>query len=381
MRDNTIIRKKVAVECGATAAETEELLQYNQNIFDLSHLGEIEFPLADEPFVAEWQFYQEETRAAGTIEALRRRIVQLNFPIRNGISHDSDYLASTTRGISPPANSPGIEFEDPQGCRIELYSTPAGRIPLLIASTRSDFVSLTRALARRNEPAPIPDSMGACMVAGYNNWQRVHKVIDEKGTLNGADKSLYQDRFIILSKGFYSGVRPQDIDLPEQAWRELSFLIRREHECSHYFTRRVMGSMRNNLLDEVIADYCGIVAATGSFRADWILRFLGLENFPQYRKGGRLENYRDKPPLSDGAFVILQRMVKRAVDNLEAFGSRFGRTIGDSTPGGPIALLSAFTLEELADENIVFRLAEISPRQETGTANFDQVHGREAVHI
>ena len=46
--------------------------------------------------------------------------------------------------------------------------------------------------------------------------------------------------------------------------------------------------MRNNLHDELIADYAGITAAIGHYRAAWFLRFLGLEDYPTYRPGGRL---------------------------------------------------------------------------------------------
>ncbi|MEH2229412.1 MAG: hypothetical protein V7K71_07160 [Nostoc sp.] len=103
-------------------------------------------------------------------------------------------------------------------------------------------------------------------------------------------------------------------------WLRLSLIIRLEHECCHYFTRRVFGSMRNNVLDELIADYQGIVAANnGRYRADWFLRFVGLEKFPNYQEGGRLENYRGNPALSDGAFRILQVFVKQAAENLEIF--------------------------------------------------------------
>jgi hypothetical protein len=350
------LRSRVLSDCGATSAEIEELLRYNENNFDFSLLAETEFPLGDEAFVSDWQLYADEVRAAGSIDALRRNLIQLNFPICAGMSQNPDYLAATTRGLAPSADVAGVAFEDPSACRIEIHSTPAGRIPLLITPIRADFISLVRALTRRNEPSDIPDSMGACMVAGYNNWTRIRKVLAQNGTLMGADKGLYQDRFIILSKGFYSGVSAAAMDLPEAEWRELSFIIRREHECAHYFTRRVMGSMRNNLLDEVIADYCGIVAAIGRFRSDWFLRFLGLEDYPRYRQGGRLQNYRGKPPLSSGAFLALQKLVKRVAENLEAFSSRFGHPVGHSSPGSPLLALSAFTLEELADCEAVFRL-------------------------
>jgi len=84
-------------------------------------------------------------------------------------------------------------------------------------------------------------------------------------------KELYQDRFIILSSGPYSGVAAAEMGVPEDEWRRISLTIRLEHECAHYLTRQILGSMRNSLLDELIADFAGIVAATDRYRADWFL--------------------------------------------------------------------------------------------------------------
>ena len=85
-------------------------------------------------------------------------------------------------------------------------------------------------------------------------------------------RGLYQDRFLILSTGPYSNVAAREVGLSDSRWRETSTAIRLEHECTHYFTLRVFGSMRNNLLDELIADFMGITAADGRYRSDWFLR-------------------------------------------------------------------------------------------------------------
>jgi hypothetical protein len=108
-------------------------------------------------------------------------------------------------------------------------------------------------------------------------------------------------------------------------------------------TRRLFSSMRANVMDELMADYMGIAAAAGSYKARWFLRFVGLEAFPRYREGGRLQNYRGDPPLSDGAFCVLQALVKSAAENLEGFDreNRADRTL-------MLAALSRLTLEELA---------------------------------
>jgi hypothetical protein len=136
-------------------------------------------------------------------------------------------------------------------------------------------------------------------------------------------------------------------------WQRLSLAIRLEHECTHYFTRRLFKSMRNNLLDELIADYRGIVNAIGKYRADWFLRFLGLESFPNYREGGRLQNYRGQPPLSVGAFKILQALVKAAAENLERFDANQANEL--RTINGQALVLVALiylTLEDLASPEV-----------------------------
>ncbi|WP_325052207.1 DUF7005 family protein [Dulcicalothrix desertica] len=222
-----------------------------------------------------------------------------------------------------------------------------------------------QALTKHNEPVAIPDSMGACIVAGFNNWDRIHQYRKQWSAKHPNDcsedkwavefrqiiakKELYQDRFIILSDGYYSAVSPIDIGIEAEKWRCLSMKIRLEHECTHYFTQRLFGSMRNNLLDELIADYRGIVVANGRYRSDWFLRFLGLENFPDCRKTGRLQSYRGQPPLSEGAFTILAKLVKAAAVNLEQFDTDNSNYLEQPNAQAQMLIaLTCLTIEELA---------------------------------
>lgn len=351
---------------GASAVEIEELLAYNDNAFDLSALEPgMALPLPDEPFVAVWEGWAEEARERGAFTVLREKLPQLCFPIRAGISETEAYRATTRKGI-PSENLPeatGLELEHPDRIELVIYRSPAGRIPLLITRGRGEFVALLQALTRRNEPWTVPDAQGALMVSGYNNWERIRSLRkrweslppEERETSTWSEefaritpqKELYQDRFILLSDGPYSAVPAADLGLDEARWREVSLVIRRDHECAHYFTRRLFGSMRNNLLDELIADDAGMVAAIGRFRADWFLRFLGVAP-GGYRPGGRLDIYRGDPPLSDGAFRVLQVLIARAAENLESFD--FGRegTRGVVERALRIAVLASLRLEDLA---------------------------------
>lgn len=336
---------------GASPSEAEELLAYNENVFDLGILRglgpETSFPLPDEPFVAFWEAAAEAARERGAFAVLRGFLPQLRFPIRGGISQTEAYQAATRRGV-PVEDLPeatGLEIEHPERIEIVLHASPAGRIPLLIVSGRAELTALIQALTKKNEPVPVPASQGALMVSGYNNWGRIRELLrqGEDFARIKPHRELYQDRFILLSDGPYSAVPAADLGLDEATWREMSLIIRREHECTHYFTRRLFGSMRNNLLDELIADYTGITAALGSFRADWCLRFLNA----------RLEIYRGT--LSDGAFRILPALLQAAAENLERFET-------DVDLPARIAALASLRLEDLASpeagELLRRRLAE-----------------------
>jgi hypothetical protein len=371
-----MIRALQLVSFGASTGEVEELLAYNENVFDLDALtSKVRLPLPDEPFVAFWAEAERAARTRGAFAVLREHLPQLRFPIRAGISETADYRAATRRGadVETLAEATGLELERPEAIEIVIYPSPAGRIPLLICRRREEFTALLQALTRRNEPEPIPAAQGALMVSGYNNWSRVGELrrrwealdpearesatwAEELQRLQGR-RELYQDRFILLSDGPYSAVPAADLGLGEAEWREMSLAIRRDHECTHYFTRRLFVSMRNNALDELIADYAGLVGATGRFRAGWFLRFVGLEDFPRYRAGARLDLYRGKPPLSDGAFRVLQALVARAAANLERFDA--GRD-GGSRPqetARTVAALASLRLEDLAADGAEERLS------------------------
>lgn len=341
---------------GASEQEISELINYNEEVFRFKDLaGNISFPLPDEPFVKAWEGYAMEALEKGAFNTLREKLVQLSFPVREGISAQDNYRAATLRGL-PVAGMPetlGLELERPGDLDLYLYPTSVGRIPVLVAGYRPDFVSLVQALSRRNEPERIPPSMGACMVMGLNNWDRIRAYqerwqkdnpsrcsedhwLEEFGNIVPR-RELYQDTFIILSRAEYSGVPAEEMGLSLEEWRSLSLLIRRGHEAAHYFTLRVFGSARNHAYDELIADCMGIVAATGTYRSDWFLRFVGLENYPSYRQGGRLENYLGSPPLSGGAFRILQAIVHRASQNMVKICRRF--YVKGETPEGNTDLL------------------------------------------
>ena len=357
----------------------EELKRSLELHFDPSVFSSLQkLPPPDEGHVAIWRRWENEAQNEGVYEVLRRYLPQLRFPVRQGMSQDPEYRRATLQGQDPSnlAAATGLELEDPEAVELTLYPSVAGTIPLLIVRKRPEFLALVRALGKRNEPVPLPDSMGALMIAGFNNWNRLEQLrrdfeaakAEERqaGTWSEAfarikeKPELYQDRFILLSDGPYSAVPAAELGLEDQVWRAKSLILRRDHECAHYATRRLFGSMRNHLHDELIADYSGIVAAEGYFRADWFLRFVGLDQETP-REGARALIYRCVPPLSDAAFEIFCAHVRAAARQVEIFDHQlFGRTPERSLAdrlAGLVALVS-LRLDEMAVPSAAERLAE-----------------------
>jgi hypothetical protein len=83
----------------------------------------------------------------------------------------------------------------------------------------------------------------------------------------------------------------------------------------------------------------------------------GLESFPRIREEGRLQNYRGQPSLSDGAFKILQSLIKAAAENLEYFDASQASEL--KTANNQLLILVALTdltLEELASKEGIYHL-------------------------
>ncbi|HYM24617.1 MAG TPA: hypothetical protein VEU08_15475 [Vicinamibacterales bacterium] len=365
-----IDRRHVLESKGVDRAALDAVLAYT-NKPDTFHVPETipAFPLADEPHVAVWADYASQASHAGALHALQAHFAQMRFPIRAGMSQEPAYLDATRKGKreTPEASAPGPPFVRPENLDLRVYETIAGRVPILVSAHRKDFVTLVQAFTERNEPNDVPPSMGACIVNGLNNWDRVaaHRAQWEERhpdeALAGgwgeefkrmaADKALYQDRFIILSRGPYSAVEAGDVRMNEDDWLAKSLVIRREHECTHYFTYRVFRTMRNNILDELVADFVGLVRAFGGYRGDLARLFLGLEAFPAIRPGSRIEIYRGE--LSGDALSAVAALAVDATHNLQKLADLRPHLAEDlSTLAQMIYALYRLTLEELAASDL-----------------------------
>lgn len=360
-------RANILRKFGANDKECQELLKYNQHRFTITdEILKQTLPLTDEGFVQSWQGYLEESASSNRFlfSVLQEKLPQLAFPVETGISKTVDYKNATLRGYPTSKSARGLPLEQPNDLTLKLHQSPAGKIPVLTPGSRHDFELMVQALSGRNEPIAVPASMGACMVSGFNNWDRVKQYKKNWQAQNPAlewekhfpdfikQKDLFRDRFIILSQGSYSNIFPAELSFTNEQWTEKSTIIRLAHECTHYLTLRLLGSMQNNLFDEIIADFVGICTANdGKYNAAWFLEFMGLESENNYREGGRLENYHAEVAFSARTFEILQTLVRAAASNLQNFYNQNSPNHSDISHF--ILAIASCSLEEIASSDAV----------------------------
>ncbi|MDZ7899432.1 MAG: hypothetical protein U5N85_15590 [Arcicella sp.] len=316
-------------------AFSEELVTYFQNKFSSKEVKK-QFSFVDEPYINSWEGYCNDSVEKGTFEVLKKCYPQLNFPIEEDINKRQDYIDAVLRGKTigfnenNTLNLHGIEFE--------IYKSIAGKVPVIKVPDNQDFIQIIQSLLHKNNPALVPASMGAILINGINNWDRLHTLkqnwLDKNPFGNWNEEfsnnvlsrpNLFKDKIIVLSTKPYSNVAASSLGLSEDVWKSYSYSIRLEHECTHLYTLKKYGYASNNLHDELIADYIGITKTIGYYSKAWMLAFMGLEEYPKYRKGARLENYLGSSSLSLENFEQLTVIIKNAIENITLFDSQLGK--------------------------------------------------------
>lgn len=253
-------------------------------------------PLPPEPHVAAWQAYAGEAARRGALAALQPRLVQLQFPIRDGISRSAAYLQATRQGIVPQQPPlPGLPLRQPDALQLSVYDSAFGPVPLLATPNRADFEALVQAFAKRNEPLPLPAQTTTYLISGLNNWDRVRALKQAwlaqqqpqpptpqaLSLLWGQafkqiqpQKEWYQDRFMLLQARL-AQLPAADFGLAPAAWQALAPRIEAEHAATIYTLPRLLGYLRDDPLHtEVVAYTIGILRAAGRFEAAWLPRLI-----------------------------------------------------------------------------------------------------------
>lgn len=328
--------------CTSPSVVSDELKRYFQNKFHSINKKTQSF-FTDEPYIKSWKNYCSDAEKAGSFQVLKKCYPQLNFPIEEGINKTQDYIDAVLKGKTEQLKEQNdLQLNNPKGLKVSIYESIAGQVPVLKFSDNQDFIKVIQCLLHKNNPTPVPQSMGALLANGINNWERIHSLKTQwladnpLGNWNEEfsnnvlpNPHLYKDKIIILSTKPYSNVPADKLGLTDEIWKSYSYSIRLEHECTHLYTLKKYGFATNNLHDELIADYIGITKTIGSYNKEWMLAFMGLEDYPNYRKGARLENYLANTDLSFENFEQLTTIIKNAIENIAYFDTELGKINSD----------------------------------------------------
>lgn len=242
-------------------------------------------PLAPEPELAWWiELLGNDPGAQRQGEPVRAALVQslpqLRLPQASGISSSDLYKALVLRGEDHESEPP--QWQQSEALQLWIAPHPCGAMPVLQTPSWDDFALLVRALAHRAEPVPLADGVHAQAISGLIHWG----LIERLGRQSRA-------RLIVLHQAPYGSVKARHVPggLSDAAWLEASTTLRLEHELTHLATKRLLGEMRLNLLDELVADGMGMVAALGGFDAALFGRCLGLGDDDQPIAKGRWLSY------------------------------------------------------------------------------------------
>ena len=242
-------RTEILTKLGANAEDMETLLGYTSNAFSYNPVQ------VNTDFLLRWIPVMNSSKEKGAAYAINKHLARSDLQ---------------------------IDFEIPDAVNLEIYDSFAGKIPIISTSNDRDFENMVQNIVYKDKPYPHIKAQGAQFAHNKNN------------------------SFIILSHKPYSNTPAEVMGLDETAWREKSYVIRKHHEYTHFYTNQYHGSSKNNLHDELIADFCGIWAAFSHFRADYFISFLSQ---------GRLKIYVDG--LSKSGAVLVEKLAHLSAGWLE----------------------------------------------------------------
>ena len=263
-----------------------------------------DLPLADDAAAHWWTQWMANNAEAEHWTELRKVLPQLWIKPQQDVCKTERYKALVLRGetAEPIDKEQAPRLSDPQGFRFFLKKHPCGTLPVMTFENHDDFVLAKRCLAHRGEPVNVQPSVHAQAIAGLIHWGLIRDVSRQQ-----------RCEILMLHRAPYSSLPVSMIpgqDEPE-LWIDLSQTWRLEHELTHIACKRLVGEMRINLFDELIADAIGMLTALGYFNAEVFRHGLGLNAKGGIMDGARALVYLENLDLAEHRKAC-QMVLKRA---------------------------------------------------------------------
>ena len=261
-------------------------------------------PLPADPTLDWWRELLLDPRPQHWWPELQQQLPQLLLQQLPGVSQSEQYKCAVLRG--EPIGSDQLlslpPWECPEDMHLSIAEHPCGAMPVLRTPSWADFERLVRALAHRCEPVPLAGGVHAQAISGLIHWGLIARFGRQA-----------RAQLIVLHDAPYGSVPASVLpwDLSEAEWTRRSGDLRLEHELTHLATKRVLGQMRLNLLDELIADAMGLLTTMGCYSAEVFARCLGVDPKDGPQANGRWTSYVGDLD-ADCAQVVLGQAMQRA---------------------------------------------------------------------
>ena len=231
-----------------------------------------------------WQCWLKQSDRKRNWHELRLMLPQLLLSPGEGVCNGSAYARLVLRGEPPQSDDLELApvLNDSAGLTIRLAPHPTGAVPVVCFSDHDDFVLAVRCLAHRCKAISVPSTVHAQAISGLIHW----------GLIRDINPSM-RCQILLLHKAPYASLASETIPGASEPsdWLNASETWRLEHELTHIACQRLVGEMRINLFDELIADALGMIAALGQFDADLFRRGLGLSSEGQPSPDARAPVY------------------------------------------------------------------------------------------
>lgn len=262
-----------------------------------------DLPLPVKPSLIWWQQWLDETPKDLQFQSLLTVLPQLLIKPHNGASHSEIYKNLVLLGKEDIQvdQDKQLRLKDPQGFSVRLANHPCGSMPVIEITEKEDFLNVVRCLVYRCELTQIQPSVHAQAVAGLIHWGLIRK-------LNFQERA----QLIILHRSPYSSLPASIIpgEPTTEQWLNISQVWRLEHELTHIATKCLVGEMRLNLFDELVADALGMLNSLGLFSAEIFRLGLGLNVDATSNQNSRVHTYikgLNKKESTDACEFVLQR--------------------------------------------------------------------------
>ncbi len=297
-----------------------------------------------------WKTMAEQTPdGPRLVENLVHAFPILNFPLgKRPLPDDPLFLAVVWQGRNqaPPGKFSG---RAPHTWRLTLGKTAFGEFPVLSIGNRTDFEHFILTVGFELARKSLPANLGALYMTGKPRWERCRAWLETYGNSPFAPKipprQAVGESFIVVSGGPYANIALDNLPaIARQVWNSASTRIRFAHELTHASLRQIRGKLSKSLAEELIADYEGLLASgiPEACHSDILAAVLG------YGSGslvsGRWMNY--LPISLHDAAPFFGKLLEKAGKNLCL------SDVGKIPPAKRLAILSHFTLEELASEQM-----------------------------